>query len=75
MRRPWLMLALPGLLAGCYSSAGSRHDAQPDHSSGYVGTMVSYQLIVEQAVQYHGDVCDDFPEQWYRALFVSIPEG
>jgi hypothetical protein len=48
---------------------------QPDHSSGYVGMMVSYQLIVEQAVQYHGDVCDDFPEQWYRALFVSIPEG
>jgi hypothetical protein len=48
---------------------------QPDHSSGYVGMMISYQLLVEQAVQYHGDVCDDFPEQWYRALFVSIPEG
>jgi hypothetical protein len=46
-----------------------------DGYSGYVGMMVSYFVFVAQASHVVEMGCDDYPDQFYNALFVLIPEG
>ncbi|MFH1434470.1 MAG: hypothetical protein ABIJ56_02020 [Pseudomonadota bacterium] len=46
-----------------------------DGSTGFVGFMESFQIIVDKAVVQRELWCDDFPDQWFSALFVMIPEG
>jgi hypothetical protein len=46
-----------------------------DGLSDYVGMMVSYFVFVSQATHVLEMGCDDYPDQFYRALFVLIPEG
>lgn len=46
-----------------------------DHNSGYVGQLVSYEIIVGEALDFPQLDCDDFPDQIFSALFMLIPEG
>jgi hypothetical protein len=46
-----------------------------DHNSGYVGQMVSYSIIVGEALDFPQPECDDFPNRILSALFMLIPEG
>jgi hypothetical protein len=46
-----------------------------DQGSGYVGLMMSYQVIVAEARTEHNFRCTDMPTSWFNALFISIPEG
>jgi len=46
-----------------------------DGTSGFVGQLTSYAVLVSRAVLWRDVVCDDFPEAAFGAVFVMIPEG
>ena len=46
-----------------------------DRNSGYVGQLVSYEVVVGSALDFVVLECDDFPAKILRALFFLIPEG
>jgi hypothetical protein len=46
-----------------------------DGNFGYVGELVSYQIIVDELLDFPELTCDDFPNQILTALVFSIPEG
>jgi len=44
-----------------------------DGNEASVGMWGLYSISVETAEVYHNVMCDDFPNEWYKALFVSLP--
>jgi hypothetical protein len=46
-----------------------------DESSGFVGVLSSYQVIVQTARTEHNIRCTDMPTAWFDALFNPIPGG
>ena len=46
-----------------------------DRNSGFVGELVSYEVVVGSALDFVQLDCDDFPNKILSALFFLIPEG
>jgi len=46
-----------------------------DGTSGFVGQLLTYAVVVQRAVLWRDVVCDDFPEAAFGAVFVLLPEG
>ncbi len=46
-----------------------------DSGHGYVGDMVTAEVLVSQASSYLDMDCDDAPDSFYEAIIVMIPEG
>jgi hypothetical protein len=44
-----------------------------DGNEGMVESMALYQIIADRAMVYRNVTCDDFPDSWISALFVSLP--
>ncbi len=46
-----------------------------DQTGRSLGTMASYTVAVEQALEYSEVICDDFTQSWYRAALLATPGG